>query len=145
MMSELAGLTSDLERPPDPVAATPEQMTAVLSQDARVGHWRVPAQLSARSVLGECRIDMQDAILTSHTTVIEARATLGSVEIFVPEGVEVRLSGKAILGEKSSTVRQATVPGAPVVEVRATAIIGGVKVRPAERSEQIGAQVAETR
>lgn len=61
-------------------------MTAILSSDSRDGHWRVPAKLSARSVLGECKIDMQDALLTSHTTVIEARATLGSVEILVPDG-----------------------------------------------------------
>jgi Cell wall-active antibiotics response LiaF, C-terminal len=139
VLGELAELTTDLERPPDPAAAAPDQMTAILSSDARDGHWRVPAQLSAHSPMGECKIDMQDAVLTSHTTVIEARAMLGSVEIFVPDGVEVRLTGKAILGEKSPTVRQAPVPGAPVVEVRATAILGSVKVRPPKLSKRIGA------
>jgi hypothetical protein len=143
VLGELAELTSDLERPPDPAVAAPEQMTAILSSDAREGHWRVPPRLSARAVLGECKIDMHDAVLTSHTMVIEARATLGSVEIFVPEGVEVRLTGKAILGEKSSTVRQAPVPGAPVVEVRATAILGSVKVRPARLAGRIGGAPGE--
>jgi hypothetical protein len=138
VLGELAELTSDLERPPDTAVPAPGQMTAILSSDSRDGHWRVPAKLSARSVLGECKIDMQDALLTSHTTVIEARATLGSVEILVPDGVEVRLTGKAILGEKSSTVRQAPVPGAPVIEVRATAILGSVNVRPARISRRIG-------
>jgi len=103
----------------------------------------VPAQLSARSLLGECKIDMQDAVLTSHTTVIHARATLGSIEIFVPDGVEVRLTGKAILGEKSSTVRDAAVPGAPVVEVRATALLGSVRVRPTRLSRRIGGALPE--
>jgi hypothetical protein len=55
---------------------------------------------------------------------------VGAVEIFVPDGVEVRLTGRAILGEKLSTVRQAPVPGAPVVEVRARVILGSVKVQP---------------
>jgi len=142
-LGELAELTTDLERPPDPAAAVPEQMTAILSSDSRQGHWRVPAQLSARSLLGECKIDMQDAVLTSHTTVIHARATLGSIEIFVPDGVEVRLTGKAILGEKSSTVRDAAVPGAPVVEVRATALLGSVRVRPTRLSRRIGGALRE--
>jgi hypothetical protein len=145
VLGELAKLTSDVERPPDPAVAAPEQMTAILSSDAREGHWRVPAQLRARSVLGECKIDMQDALLCSHTTVIEARATLGSVEIFVPDGVEVRLTGKAILGEKSSTVRQAPVPGAPVVEVRAAAVLGSVTVRPAGLSSRSAARLARSR
>jgi hypothetical protein len=131
VLGELAELTTDLERPGDPAPVEPERMTAILSSDSRDGHWRVPAQLSARAVLGECKIDMQDALLSSHTTTIEARATLGTVEIFVPDGVEVRLTGKAILGEKTSTVRQAPVPGAPVIAVRATAILGTVKVSPA--------------
>jgi hypothetical protein len=138
MLGELAELTTDLERPADPSAPAPEQLTAILSSDHRKGHWRVPARLSARTVLGEITIDMQDALLTSHTTVIEARTTLGSVEIFVPDGIEVRLTGKTILGEKSSTVRHAPVPGAPVIEVRATAILGSVKVSPARSSKPIG-------
>jgi hypothetical protein len=143
VLGELAELTTDLARPPDPTAAAPERMTAILSNDAREGHWRVPAQLSARTVLGECKIDMADAVLTAHTTVIEARATLGSVEIFVPDGVEVRLTGKAILGEKSSTVRQLPAPGAPVIEIRAIAVLGSVKVRSARRSEPIGGGLRE--
>jgi hypothetical protein len=138
LLGELAELTADLERPPDLAALAPEQMTAILSSDSRVGHWRVPSQLSARTILGECKIDLQDAVLTSRTTMIEARATLGTVEIFVPDGVEVRLTGKAILGEKTSTVRQAAVPGAPVIEVRATAILGTVKVTPATVSKRLG-------
>jgi hypothetical protein len=143
LLGELAELTTDLQRPADPAAPAPEQLTAILSSDHREGQWRVPAQLSARSILGEIKIDMQDALLTSHTTVIEARTTLGSVEIFVPDGVDVRLTGKTILGEKSSSVRHAPVPGAPVIEVRATAILGSVKVSPARSSKPIGGALDE--
>ena len=49
----------------------------------------------------------------------------------VPDCVEVRLSGKSILGARSSEVTKAPLPGAPVIEVRATAILGNVTVRPA--------------
>jgi hypothetical protein len=143
MLAELAELTTDLERPADPAVPAPEQMTAILSSDHREGQWRVPAQLSVRSVLGDIKIDMQDALLTSHTTVIEARTTLGSVEIFVPDGVEVRLTGKTILGEKLSSVQAVPVPGAPVIEVRATVILGTVKVSPARLSKRLGGALDE--
>ena len=107
LIDELSQLTADLQRPGGATGratpATPagaEQLSAILGNESRKGHWRVPARLQARSVLGDCHIELQDAVLTSHVTVIEARATLGAITIFVPDGVEVRLSGKAIAGRK---------------------------------------------
>ena len=130
MRSELSALTADLQQPVPPASGEIEQLTAILSNESRRGHWRVPPRLKVRSVLGDCHIEMQDAILTSHVTVIEAKATIGAVTIFVPGGVEVRLSGKTILGAKSSQVVDAPIPGAPIIEVRATAVLGNVTVRP---------------
>ncbi len=129
-MSELAELTADLQRPSESAPDRPEQLTAILGNESRKGHWTVPAYLDARSVLGDCHIELQEAVLTSHVTTIDARATLGAVTIFVPDGVEVRLSGKAIVGGKSSLVSEAALPGAPVIEVRASAVLGSVTVRP---------------
>jgi len=129
LVSDLAALTADLQPPSKLPDKGPEELTAILSNESRKGRWTVPSHLSARSVLGDCHIELQDAVLTSHVTTIEARATLGAVTIFVPDGVEVRLSGKAILGAKSSQITKAALPGAPVIDVRATAILGNVTVR----------------
>jgi Cell wall-active antibiotics response LiaF, C-terminal len=112
-------------------AEAPRELTAILSSQTRTGRWRVPARLAARSVLGDCHIELQDAVLTSHVTTIEARTTLGSVTIFVPEGVEVRLSGSVILGSHSSEVRGDALPGAPVIDVRARAVLGSITIKPA--------------
>jgi Domain of unknown function (DUF1707)/Cell wall-active antibiotics response 4TMS YvqF len=129
-LGELSELTADLQRPVAPASAEVEAFTAILGNESRKGHWRVPPRLRARSVLGDCHLELQDAVLTSHVTVIEAKATLGAVTIFVPDGVEVRLSGKSILGAKSSEVADAPIPGAPIIEVRATALLGNVSVLP---------------
>jgi hypothetical protein len=139
LLSELAELTSDLQRSSQLPAQAPERLTAILSNESRKGPWTVPSHLSAHSVLGDCHIELHEAVLTSHVTTIEARATLGAVTIFVPDGVEVRLSGKAILGAKSSQVSRAALPGAPVIEVRATAILGNVTVRPAKITARLAA------
>jgi Cell wall-active antibiotics response 4TMS YvqF len=129
-MSELAELTTDLQRASQLPDERSVQLRAILSNASRKGRWTVPERLTARSWLGDCHIELQDAVLTSHVTTIEARATLGAVTIFVPDGVEVHLSGSAILGATDSRVREAALPGAPVIEVRATAILGNVTVRP---------------
>ncbi len=129
--AELERLTSDLEQPSALPALAPEEMTAILSSQSRRGRWRVPARMAARSVLGDCQIELQDAVLSAPVTTIEARTTLGSVTIFVPEGVEVRLSGTVILGSHVSEVRGDVLPGAPVIDVRARAVLGTVTVKPA--------------
>ena len=42
---------------------------------------------------------------------------------------EVRMSGRAVLGAKSSQLRRAPHPGAPVIEVRCDVLLGSVTVR----------------
>ncbi len=149
MQDELAQVVNDLQQahggmtvasqagagPPRPAPATdvgraPERVRAILSSEHRQGRWHVPAHMQLRSVLGDITLELQSAVLSSHHTVIEAHATLGSITICVPEGVEVRMSGTAILGDKSSRLVHEPPPGAPIVEVRAVAVLGSVEVRP---------------
>lgn len=135
---ELARVTGDLQSAAAHLPAeAPHEMTAILSNQTRTGRWRVPAHLKARSVLGDCHIELQDAVLTSPVTTIEARTTLGSVTIIVPDGVEVRLSGSVILGSHSSRVTGDPLPGAPVIDVRARAVLGNVTVQPARLTHWI--------
>ena len=135
---ELERLTGDLQGPAAALPAeAPHEMTAILSNQTRTGRWRVPARLAARSVLGDCHIELQDAVLTSPVTTIEARTTLGAVTIIVPEGVEVRLSGTVILGSHVSEVRGDALPGAPVIDVRARAVLGSVTIKPAKLTHRI--------
>ena len=106
-----------------------EQITAVLGNESRKGPWVVPARLAVRSVLGDCHLEMQDAVIRQRVTVIDASAKLGSITIFVPDGVEVRMTGRAVLGAKSSELRRAPRAGAPVIEVRCNVLLGSVTVR----------------
>jgi hypothetical protein len=45
----------------------------------------VPERLVAKSVLGDCHIELQDALLTARHTTIEASAVLGSVVVRLPD------------------------------------------------------------
>jgi uncharacterized protein DUF1707/cell wall-active antibiotic response 4TMS protein YvqF len=148
---ELARLTEDLPvvlppaadgavqpYPPRPAARPPaagppaahDRLVAVFGNESRKGSWPVPERLEAWSVFGDCHIELQDAALQHHTIVIEATAIFGSVTVFVPEGVDVRLSGTALFGSKESRLRGPVRPGAPLIEVRTRVIFGAVTVRP---------------
>ena len=134
-LGDLAGLTADLPAASVPAVANgdagavPEEITAVLGNESRKGRWVVPARMNVRSVLGDCHLEMQKAIIGQHVTTIDATVRFGSVTIFVPDGIDVRMSGRAVLGAKSSELRGEPKPGAPVIVVRCNVFCGGVTVK----------------
>ncbi|MGA3489785.1 DUF1707 SHOCT-like domain-containing protein [Micromonosporaceae bacterium DT55] len=135
---ELAKLTDDLPvvspvaTPPVPFGtpATREKLTAIFGSESRKGIWRVPEVVEAKAVFGDCRIELQEAHLQHRVTTIEAEAIFGDVTIVVPEGMDVRMTGKAIFGDKRSKLKGPVVPGSPVIEVHCNVIFGEVTVRP---------------
>jgi len=60
-------------------------------------------------------------------TALSAR-TLGELAALTA-GIEVRMSGRAVPGAKSSQLRRAPHTGAPVIEVRCDVLLGSVTVR----------------
>jgi hypothetical protein len=131
---ELTALTADIPARPDPsgrgeIGPAAEQITAVLGNETRKGRWVVPAHLAVRSVLGDCHLEMQRAVIRQQVTTIDATVRLGSVTIFVPAGIEVQLSGRAVLGAKTSKLRHEPRPGAPVIQIRCDILGGAVTVR----------------
>ena len=127
---DLAGLTADLPAPRHSDAApVPAEITAVLGNESRKGPWVVPAHLTVRSVLGDCHLEMQQAVIRQHVTTIDATVKFGSMTIFVPDGIDVRLTGRAVLGAKSSQLRGEPAPGAPVIVVNCNVLCGAVTVR----------------
>ncbi|GAB7047794.1 DUF1707 domain-containing protein [Catenuloplanes indicus JCM 9534] len=142
---DLAGLTVDLptgqeiaprpQRAPAPlhgeVVPAAERLSAIFGSDVRRGAFPVPERMTAAAYFGDVKIELQDAHLTRPYSVIEATAIFGGVTIYVPEGVDVRLTGPAaVFGGKTSKLRGGVPPGSPVLEVRATVWFGEVTVRP---------------
>lgn len=132
MRSELDALLDDLDEAPVWAASLSPgaDLRAVLGNESRKGRWIVPRVLRATSVLGDCHIELQDALLSSDRTVIEATAILGSVTVFIPAGVNVVLTGSAVLGAKSSRPASTPRSATPLIEVRCKVVMGSVTVRP---------------
>jgi uncharacterized protein DUF1707 len=136
-LGDLARLTGDLPAAPpagvpaagsrDP-AARPEKVVAVLGNESRKGHWVVPPHLTIRSVLGDCHLEMQEATIGQQVTTVDVTARFGAVTIFVPDGTDVRLTGRAVLSAKSSDLPPPRT-GAPTLMVHCDLFCSAVNVR----------------
>jgi hypothetical protein len=134
---DLVSITADLPEVSGPPAVpTPstarddrEWVVAVMGDSKRQGRWRVERPLAAVAVMGDVVLDLRGAEVPQGEVAITATAVMGDVKIYVPDGVDVQLSGIAVLGDKTVEVREAPAgQTAPKVVVRATVIMGDVKV-----------------
>jgi len=110
---------------------------AILGNAELRGRWRPDGSTSAVAVLGESTVDLQGVEFEGDELVISAVSALGTVEIIVPEGVEVDLRGIAILGERRDRTDGTVIPGAPVVRIDGLALLGDVVVRHPKPKERI--------
>jgi hypothetical protein len=102
---------------------------AVLGGCDRKGRWRPAARSVALAMLGGVDLDLRDAIIDGDELVLTAVAVLGGIDIVVPEGVEVHVSGFAVLGGNDHDEGTALVrPGGPVIRIRAYSLLGGIDV-----------------
>lgn len=116
-------------RAPAPAQAPSRPVVAVFGSAERHGRWRADETTDALAVFGSVELDLRETQIPQPEVDIRARAVFGSVEIIVPEGVDVDLTGPAIFGNRSAARIRPAGPGAPVVRVRALAVLGSVEVR----------------
>jgi hypothetical protein len=128
LMRDLPATTA--QAPASPPGRKPTRWSvAVMGSVERKRRWRVPEHSTAVAFMGAVELDLRQAELTSGEVEIVAIAIMGAVEIVVPPGVEVELSGLAIMGAREENVSDAPVlPGAPRIRIRAFALMGAVEV-----------------
>jgi class 3 adenylate cyclase len=103
---------------------------AIMSHSQRRGRWRVEGEITAVSFMGHCTIDLRQAEVIGDEVTITAFALMGGVEVIVPEGIEVVLTGVPIMGANQRSIRDVPVlPGSPIIRVRGFPFMGGVSVR----------------
>jgi Domain of unknown function (DUF1707)/Cell wall-active antibiotics response 4TMS YvqF len=103
---------------------------AIMGSVERKSRWRVSESPVAVACMGSVVLDLRRAEIGHPEITITAVALMGSVEVIVPEGVEVELTGLAVMGDKEENVADLpSLPGAPFVRVRAFALMGSVEVR----------------
>jgi len=82
------------------------------------------------SVFGDVELDLRQAVVPSGEVEIKAVAPFGDIEVIVPDGISVELTGLSVFGRKKLDVRRsAAIESAPVVRVRAVTVFGSVLIR----------------
>ena len=127
---QLEALVADLPAPvapSRPVATTrtaPHRVIAVMSEDRLSGALLPGQEVAGWAVMGKAVLDLRRADLPDGVRV-RVRSLMGEVEVQVPPGSQVLLSGLALMGERK--VRVAPGDG-PVVHVDAYALMGSIHV-----------------
>jgi hypothetical protein len=128
MRSELDSLTSDLPAAVAGRRAEPMEVSA-LNDVKRNGAWVVPAESSFRSWFGHVQLDLRQATISEPEIRIYAWTMFGTVDVLVPEGVEVDVQARSKLGQLKLDTRPPTVAGAPRLVLTGGSVFGVIKVR----------------
>jgi hypothetical protein len=122
---QLRELIADLAATPAIPArpSMPARVYAVLSATKRGGPWRAASGVDLVALMGNCQLDLRDAELSGDQIVINLRALMSNVKIYVPRGVTVALEDASILSSSEDT-RQ----GVPLLAHNPTVRIRGVSV-----------------
>jgi hypothetical protein len=136
--AELTGLTDDLPALAEDRTAAEQPVRrrkpsrwyfAIMGGSTRRGKRRLSGRLNVVSIMGGDEIDLREAEIEGGELTINAFSLMGGSNVYVPDAVEVELSGPAIMGGNeergSSTLPRA---GAPVIQIRSFAIMGGLTV-----------------
>jgi hypothetical protein len=97
-----AGEQSRPEVPPAArTAPAGPPLVAVFSDVKRTGRWRVGPATSTWAVFGAVRIDLTEAVLTDPVITVRAVSIFGSINIDVPEHMDVYGGGFAVFGARN--------------------------------------------
>lgn len=139
---ELRQVTADLPVSQQQVTVTRRRarrgqrwLIAVMGGHEEKGRWRPAETTNALAVMGGVDIDLREAEVEEGELTINATAVMGGIEIIVPEGVEVEMTGFAIMGGRDNKARHPDSDAAPLLRVNAYAFMGGVEVRNPKKKE----------
>jgi hypothetical protein len=125
---DVAAATAGLA-PAAVVELTELRHRAWLSTVIREGRWTLAPRNRFTAVLGTVRLDLREAVLSGPEVQIDAVPILGTVEILVPEGVHVEVTGGGLLSTQQLRLPGPAPDGAPVVRIHAGGALGTLKVR----------------
>jgi class 3 adenylate cyclase len=130
LTTDLPVVTAPAPPVPEPHRRTTSWAIGIMSASDHKGRWHPAPTTNALAFMGACRLDLRQAQLDGPELVINAVAFMGGIDVIVPEGIQVEMTGLAIFGGKDCRVRDVQpVPGSPVVRVRVFAFMGAVTVR----------------
>jgi len=126
--AELAKVTDDL-----PATVAPAQPLVVhhnpIGSVKRGGRWRLGRQTVVSTTVGAIKLDLTQVELAAPEVDLHVRASVGTVKVWITQGVRVEVDGSTFLGSRRIDEQTAVEsPGAPVLRLRIDTGVGTVKV-----------------
>jgi hypothetical protein len=131
-LDELAGLARDLPAGGSAVSTRRRPtrlLVSLLGSTERDGRIRVRRVVGCVTALGNVDLDLRGATIERDVITIVALGLFATIDVYVPEGVEVDAHGLALFGHKRTNGNDpAPQPGTPLVRVYAFGLFAGIDV-----------------
>jgi Domain of unknown function (DUF1707)/Cell wall-active antibiotics response 4TMS YvqF len=106
----------------------PARVTAALLAHTIRRRLRLRGWTFAASALGDLDLDLREATIDRPKTAVTLLAVAGNIDVYVPEGVSVNVSGLSIFGHIREWGLDVARPDAPAVHVRVLGCAGTIDV-----------------
>ncbi|MDX1537978.1 LiaF domain-containing protein [Arsukibacterium sp.] len=105
-----------------------EKILCLLSSNEHSGQWLVPAEIRVINVLGSIELDFSEAIFQHQHIVIRVNNWVGSLNILVPEQVNVVSNMFNIVGSTKNRARSIGGQQAPHITIEGYSVLGSLDV-----------------
>lgn len=138
LLSQVEGL-KEPEKPVPAIEAEPEEtMMAVLSSIQRKGRWTPARNNKIFVFMGSVELNFTEADMSPGVTEFEFFSVMGGIELRVPEGINVQLSGLPLLAGIENKLSHSQYPGNPTIKIHGTALMSGVEIKPPKKKKKRG-------
>ena len=116
------------------VHAKEEDLIAgILSSINRKGEWSPARRNRIVSLMGSVRLDFTNVELPAGITEVDFFCVMGSLDVVVPDGVKVDVSGLPVMGSIDNRIKDPGIQNCPVLKIRGLALMGSVDIKPPRR------------
>jgi Domain of unknown function (DUF1707)/Cell wall-active antibiotics response 4TMS YvqF len=130
--TDLARIQDDLPRLPAQAPGSPGQAarftTGLFGHVVRRGRLRLRGWTAAATAFADVDFDLREAIIDRPETTMVILAVCGNIDVYVPEGVNVDVSGLTLSGHRRDWGNDVTAPDAPTINVRAAGVFGTIDI-----------------
>lgn len=105
-----------------------DKLISILGSNVREGQWVVPKKIYVVDIVGSAKLDFTDAIFQHQHVEVNVANVLGSLDIFVPEHVNVTTRMFNIIGSSENRAPSIAHRQAPQITITGYSVLGSLEV-----------------